>query len=163
MVHSLVNQCELLRVNCGGWHRPRALLWGDGGSNPGGYGLADVIRPVIRFHSPLSSLLSPSSVSHLLSTHCLRPHLTSHLSSETRCKLRWMRWRAMSARPYREGDRVCVLQGRGIHSSTFQLNISALCGIGGAFRGCLRGDWQVPWYMRGCIGCVLRQKRLRLS
>ena len=27
--------------------------------------------------------------------------------------------------------------GRGVHSSTFQLNLSATCGIGGAFRGCL--------------------------
>ena len=26
--------------------------------------------------------------------------------------------------------------GRGSHSSTFRLNISAFCGIGGAFRGC---------------------------
>jgi len=29
--------------------------------------------------------------------------------------------------------------GRGLHSSTFRLNVSALCGIRGAFRGCLRG------------------------
>jgi len=27
--------------------------------------------------------------------------------------------------------------GRGLHSSTFQLNLSASCGIGGAFSGCL--------------------------
>ena len=25
---------------------------------------------------------------------------------------------------------------RGLHSSTFQLNVSALCAIGGAFKGC---------------------------
>ena len=30
-----------------------------------------------------------------------------------------------------------VITGRGLHSSTFQLNLSAFCGIGGAFRGCL--------------------------
>jgi hypothetical protein len=29
--------------------------------------------------------------------------------------------------------------GRGLHSSTFWLNVSAFCGIGGAIRGCL-GD-----------------------
>ena len=29
--------------------------------------------------------------------------------------------------------------GRGLHSSTCQLNVSAFCGIGGAFRGCLGG------------------------
>jgi len=29
--------------------------------------------------------------------------------------------------------------GRGLHSSTSQLNVSAFCGIGGAFRGCLSG------------------------
>ena len=28
---------------------------------------------------------------------------------------------------------------RGSHSSTLQLNVCALCGIGGAFRGCLGG------------------------
>jgi len=28
---------------------------------------------------------------------------------------------------------------RGLHSCTFRINVSALCGIGGAFRGCLRG------------------------
>jgi hypothetical protein len=27
--------------------------------------------------------------------------------------------------------------GRGLHSSTFRLNVSAFCGIGGTFRGCL--------------------------
>jgi hypothetical protein len=29
--------------------------------------------------------------------------------------------------------------GRGLHSSTFWLNVSALCGIGGPLKGCL-GD-----------------------
>jgi hypothetical protein len=29
--------------------------------------------------------------------------------------------------------------GRGLHSFTFRLNVSALCGIGVACRGCLRG------------------------
>ena len=31
-------------------------------------------------------------------------------------------------------------QSRGLHSSTFRLSVSAFCGIGGAFRGCLGGD-----------------------
>jgi len=31
------------------------------------------------------------------------------------------------------------MPGRGLNSSTFGLNVSASCGIGGAFRGCL-GD-----------------------
>ena len=35
VVHSLVNQCELLRVNCGGWHRPRSLLMDSGDSTAG--------------------------------------------------------------------------------------------------------------------------------
>jgi hypothetical protein len=30
-----------------------------------------------------------------------------------------------------------VAPGRGLHSSTFRLNLSATCGTGGAFRGCL--------------------------
>ena len=29
--------------------------------------------------------------------------------------------------------------GRGAHSSTLRLNLSAFCGIGGTFRGCLGG------------------------
>ena len=33
----------------------------------------------------------------------------------------------------------CMVSGRGLHSFTFQLNVSAFCGTGGAFRGCLGG------------------------
>jgi len=33
--------------------------------------------------------------------------------------------------------RVLDVSGRGSHSFTFQLNLSAFHGIGGAFRGCL--------------------------
>jgi len=33
------------------------------------------------------------------------------------------------------------LLGMGLHSSTFRLNVSAFCGIGGALRGCLGGVW----------------------
>jgi len=40
-----------------------------------------------------------------------------------------------------ERDAACSRQdlvaGRGLHSSTFQLNLSGLCGIGGARRGCV--------------------------
>ena len=32
-----------------------------------------------------------------------------------------------------------LLLGRGLHSSTFRPNVSACCGIGSAFRGCLEG------------------------
>jgi hypothetical protein len=32
---------------------------------------------------------------------------------------------------------LAVLLGRGLHSSTFRLNISAFCGIGGACRSCV--------------------------
>jgi len=32
---------------------------------------------------------------------------------------------------------MCAAPGRGLHSSTFQLNLSALYGIGGARRGCV--------------------------
>jgi hypothetical protein len=37
------------------------------------------------------------------------------------------------------GMRVRVVNGRGLHSPTFQLTVGALCGIGDAFRGCLGG------------------------
>ena len=34
-------------------------------------------------------------------------------------------------------------RGRGLHSSTFRLNVSALCGVGGAIRDCLGGVEEV--------------------
>jgi hypothetical protein len=35
------------------------------------------------------------------------------------------------------------VEGRGLHSSTFQLNLSALYGTGGARRGCVARVWGV--------------------
>ena len=32
-----------------------------------------------------------------------------------------------------------------------------------AFRDCLGGVWEVSWEIRVCLGCILCQKRLRLS
>jgi len=52
---------------------------------------------------------------------------------------------------------------RGLHSSTFWLNLSAFCGIGGACRGGLGGVQEMLGGIRGCAGCILCQKRLRLS
>jgi hypothetical protein len=53
--------------------------------------------------------------------------------------------------------------GRGLHSSTFQLSLSAFCGIGGAFRGCLGGVQGVSGGIRGWLRYILYQKRFRLS
>ena len=52
------------------------------------------------------------------------------------------------------------MDGRGLRLSTLWLNLSAFCGIGGAFRGCLSG---VQGVSGGMVGCVLCQKRLRSS
>jgi len=41
------------------------------------------------------------------------------------------------------------MPGRGLHSFTFQLNISAFHGIGGAFWGYLGGVYDVPGVLRG--------------
>jgi hypothetical protein len=41
--------------------------------------------------------------------------------------------------PSRGGEHVAPPGGRGLHSSTFRLNLCAFRGIGGAFRGCLGG------------------------
>jgi len=63
----------------------------------------------------------------------------------------------------KSGSRHC---GRGLHSSTIRLNVSAFCGTGGAFRGCLGGIYEVLGDMQGCLGCLgcsLCQKRLTLS
>jgi hypothetical protein len=63
------------------------------------------------------------------------------------------------------GEGVMYAQdGRGLHSSTFRLNVSAFCVLGGAFRSRLRGVWQVAkGISKGCLGCILCQKGLRLS
>jgi hypothetical protein len=53
--------------------------------------------------------------------------------------------------------------GRGLHSSTFWLNLSAFCGTGAAFMGCLGGIWAVTRGVRGCLGCYLCQIWLSLS
>jgi len=42
--------------------------------------------------------------------------------------------------------------GRGLHSFTVQLNVSALYEIGGALRGCLGGDKVVSGVSTGCWG-----------
>jgi hypothetical protein len=60
-------------------------------------------------------------------------------------------------------DKQRNMGGRGLHSSTFRLNVSAFCGMGGAFRGCLGGEWEVLGVRCGCLGCILCQKRLGLS
>ena len=61
----------------------------------------------------------------------------------------------------------CVIKenraGRGLHSFTFRLNLSTLCGIGGACRGCSVGVYGDFGGMRDCVGCILCQNRLRLS
>jgi hypothetical protein len=44
--------------------------------------------------------------------------------------------------------------GRGLHSFTFQLNVSASYGIGGAFRGYFGGVYEVSGGVRGCLGCA---------
>jgi len=52
---------------------------------------------------------------------------------------------------------------RGLHSSNFRLNVSALCEIGGAFRIFVWGVLDGSGGMKGSLGCILCQKRLRLS
>jgi hypothetical protein len=53
--------------------------------------------------------------------------------------------------------------GRGLHSSTFRLNVSAFCVTGGAFRGWLGGVSKVSGGIMGCFGCISCEKRLKLS
>jgi len=44
--------------------------------------------------------------------------------------------------------------GRGLHSFTFQLNVSALHGIGGAFWGYLVGVYKVSGGVRACVRII---------
>ena len=62
------------------------------------------------------------------------------------------------------------MRGRGLLLFTVQLNVSAFCGIGGVFRGCVGRVLGVSGGTRACQGvpgrvqgCILCQKRLRLS
>jgi len=48
-------------------------------------------------------------------------------------------WRLKPSRDPHVPNLLVLPPGRGLHSSTFQLNVSASRGIGGAFRDCLRG------------------------
>jgi len=52
----------------------------------------------------------------------------------------------------RRGRPAQQLCGRGLHSSTFQLNVSVMNGIGDAFRGYSRGVTQVSGDIRGWLG-----------
>ena len=56
-----------------------------------------------------------------------------------------------------------VVLGRGLHSSTFRINVSAFYGKGGACRGCLGGVSGVAGDIRRYLGYTLCQKRLRFS
>jgi len=50
-------------------------------------------------------------------------------------------------------DVVYVIDGGRLHSFTSGLNLSAFCGIGGAYRGCKGGEYGVLGGSRGCFGC----------
>jgi len=78
----------------------------------------------------------------------------------------------MSARPHPSGTRATVrhtLRGenppgvRGLHSSTFQLNLSAFYGIGGARRGCVARVKGVLGVFRVYRVFCVCQTRLKLS
>ena len=61
------------------------------------------------------------------------------------------------------GDTSKYFAGGGLHSSAFWHNVSALFEIGDAFRGCV---WGVQGVFRGhwgWTGCIVCQKRLKLS
>jgi hypothetical protein len=44
--------------------------------------------------------------------------------------------------------------GRGLHSFTLQLNVSAFYGIGDAFMGYLGGVYEVPGGVRWCVRVI---------
>jgi hypothetical protein len=47
-----------------------------------------------------------------------------------------------------------LVSGRGLHSSTCRLNVSAVCGIGGTLRGCLGGVEEISGGISGVLGGV---------
>jgi len=93
-------------------------------------------------------------------------HTGCLLTQAARVQNAFVTWRAVSARPFMQGVGVghysiCftnvggALQIRGLHSSTYQLNVSASCGIGGACRGCLGGVSRCKGALRGVQGVYL--------
>jgi hypothetical protein len=56
-----------------------------------------------------------------------------------------------------------LILGRGLHSSTFRLNVSAFYRIGVACSGCLGGFQEVFGSIRGSLRYVICQKRLNMS
>jgi hypothetical protein len=56
-----------------------------------------------------------------------------------------------------------VIQVRGLHSFTFQLEVSAFYGIGGASKGCLGGIKENQGVLGGVLGVLSCQTRLKLS
>jgi len=70
--------------------------------------------------------------------------------------------RPCSAPTTRRRSALIMPPTRGLHSSTFRLNLSAFCGIG-IVQGVFARFQGVLTSPGGCSGCVLRQKRLRLS
>jgi len=97
----------------------------------------------------------------------------------TRCdwrtsRVRPLHWRTKSASPppclprRRRPPRRRPSGTRGLHSSTFRLNLSALYGkrdarTRGGHRGCVaRVGWGVEGCL-GCVGCFLVETRLKLS
>ena len=57
-------------------------------------------------------------------------------------------------------DCVEEIVGRDLHSSTFPLNVSAFCGIGGACRGHLGGVYEASVGIRGYFGSETAQIEL---
>jgi len=70
----------------------------------------------------------------------------------------WLTWRATSAQALDPGGIVSItidcpgktglVVGRGLHSSTFRLDVTALYGIGGAFRVVQGGSRGVQGYQQ---------------
>jgi len=56
-----------------------------------------------------------------------------------------------------------ALLGRGLHSSTFRLNVSAFCGIGVAIRGCPGAVQGVLGLIMGCLGCMSEAAEVELK
>jgi len=62
-----------------------------------------------------------------------------------------------------ERDTVKRMKAGAYTRSLFSSTLSAFCGIGAACSGSSGGVCEVSGHMRGCLGCLLCQKRLRLS
>ena len=140
----------------------KALNGGDAESLLSEDFLTDYIALVSKGNSLLCKVLAvfqhPELGQFMAMVNCLPTHVDSWSaiydlkgSADDKCMVEdGERVPEVHKRCWNLGWMLCEATGRGFHSSAFRLNVSALCGIGRAFRGCLGGVQEGFGGISGC-------------